>query len=95
MALGPLSATNLVARAYVYVTDGLPAPAAVISFHYPVEDPEDIARNAGYDEDTAGLILPLNQVELLDGFLTGILAVSKGVEAPAPTRCSRDHGHAL
>src|SRR2546423_9708973 len=37
MTLGPLAVTNFVARAYLYFAIGLPAPMAMVSFHYPVE----------------------------------------------------------
>src|SRR3982750_3941648 len=77
MTLGPLSATNLVARAYLYFATSQPAPMAMVSFHYPVEDPEDIALNADHEEDTTSLVLPMDQLEHLDGFLARILALCK------------------
>jgi hypothetical protein len=54
----------------------------MISLHYPVIDPEDIAINAGRDEDTNSIIMPINEVQHLHDFLGQILAVAKGTQAP-------------
>src|SRR4051794_30300568 len=79
MTLGPLPDTDLVVRAYLYTTDESRPPATMVSFHYGVVHPDDVAKNAGLYEDTISLLLPSDQVEQLKGFLTMLEAMSAGV----------------
>src|SRR5436190_133037 len=81
MTLGPMPLTGFVARAYVYQDSDASAPAAMVSLHFPVDHPEDIAQNAGCDEDTTGFVLPLDHVDQLNGFLTMVLALSDRASA--------------
>ena len=57
MVLGPLPYTNLIVKASLFAIDGMPVPAAMVSFHLPLTHPEDIAE-AGADEDILSVILP-------------------------------------
>jgi hypothetical protein len=82
MTLGPMPVTGFVARAYVYQDSDASAPAAMVSLHFPVDHPDDIAENAGRDEDTTGFVLPLDHVDQLNDFLTMVLAMSQGAPKP-------------
>jgi len=79
MTLGPLPLTGFVARAYLYQTGDKSAPIAMVSLHFPVEHPDDIAENAGCEEDTTGFVLPLDHVDQLNAFFTLILTLNRGV----------------
>jgi hypothetical protein len=81
MTLGPLPVTRFVAQAYLYQTIDSPAPAAMLSLHFPVDHPDDIANNAGYDEDTTGFVFPLNHIDQLNDFLTSVLVLAEGVQS--------------
>ena len=87
VTLGPL-AQGLVVRAYLFAmddvtVDDVPERLVMISFHYPVVHPEDIALNAGIDEDTAPcLVLPAHQILELNGWLTMLGAVAHGLVGP-------------
>jgi hypothetical protein len=75
VTLGPLPGTRMVVRAYLFTLHDAPQPLGMISFHHPVDDPEDIAHNAGVAEDTAPcLVLPADQVLRLNGFLTTLVS---------------------
>src|SRR5947207_1781487 len=82
--LGPLPGNNgLLVRAYVFATDDTPDPLTMISFHYPIDHPEDIANNAGVDEDTAPcLVLPPGDVLQIKGFLSTLAAAAQGRTLP-------------
>src|SRR5205807_6860226 len=82
MALGPMPATRFVARAYLYQDSDDFAPAAMVSLHFPVDHPDDIANNAGCDEDATGFVLPLDHVDQLNGFLSMVLALSDRASKP-------------
>jgi hypothetical protein len=93
VTLGPLPPSNLVVRAYVFATDDAPDPLLMVSFHNPIDHPEDIAHNAGVNEDTAPcLVLPPDQVIQISGFLNMIAAVSHGMVMPRSTAPRRDLG---
>ncbi len=85
VTLGPLPGNKLLVRAYLFATDDTPEPLAMISFHHPIEHPEDIANNAGIDEDTGPcLVLPPDDVLQLNGFLTMLAAMAQGGTMPQP-----------
>ena len=71
MTLGPLPHTGLIIRANLCTVDGVPVPAAMISFHSPVCHPEDVAM-IGAVEDISSLVLPPDQIALLSTFLGGL-----------------------
>ena len=80
--LGPLPNSGILVRAYLYATDAH-APLLMLAFHTPIDHPEDIANNAGIDEDTlAHIVLPPDQVLQLTGLLSMLVAVSKGMAIP-------------
>ena|SRR5437773_8950943 len=75
-----LGASGLAVRAYLFATNPSDAPLMMIAFHSPVDDPEDIAHNAGAVEDTAAcIVLPPDQVLQVNGLLSMLVAASMGV----------------
>jgi hypothetical protein len=78
--IDPLGASGLAVRAYLFATNPADAPLMMIAFHSPVDNPEDIAHNAGAVEDTAAcIVLPPDQVLQVNGLLSMLVAASMGV----------------
>src|SRR2546423_3303803 len=83
VTLGPLPDTRMLVRAYLFTLPDAPPPLGKISFHHPVDDPEDIAHNSGVAEDTAPCLgLPADQVLQLNGFLSALVSMSQTMGAP-------------
>jgi len=68
MTLGPLPYTKMTVKGQLYAADGVPVPAALVTFHFPVNHPEDV-EEGGAVEELSTVVLTPDHVAQVSTFL--------------------------